>query len=324
MTLSAVLALCIAGLVGVLRPDLRRTELIHKYADINSHFIRFPDGSVAHVELVGAAGKPTVVLLHGAMSSVQSWAAWLPALASSFRVIAVDLPGHGLTGETGAQDYSRSGMVDFVRLVLRSLGEKHVALIGHSMGGGVAAEYAEQFPDEVWALVLIDSAGVHIANRPETEAARLARNPVTRAVLPWIMPKWEVARALRRMYGDPAKVTNVLVDRIAELERFPGNRAGLIRHYLAPNDDALVEAGLPVLKIPVLIEWGALDTVQPRAAAETFHRLIPGAHLVIYPGVGHNLIEEAPLISERDAAAFLSRCAEEFPVTGATWLSEIP
>jgi pimeloyl-ACP methyl ester carboxylesterase len=105
------------------------------------------------------------------------------------------------------------------------------------------------------------------------------------------MPKWELARALRRMYGDPAKVTNELVDRIAELERFPGNRAGLISHYLAPNDDALVEAGLPALKIPVLIEWGALDSVQPRAAAETFHRQIPGAHLVIYPGVGHNVMK---------------------------------
>jgi pimeloyl-ACP methyl ester carboxylesterase len=306
VTLSAVLALFVAALVGLLRPDLPRAELIQKYAGVNSRFIRFPDGSVAHIELLGAAGKPTVVLLHGAMSSIQSWAGWMPALATSFRVVAMDLPGHGLTGETGAQDYSRAGMVAFVRFVLRSLGEKRVALIGHSMGGGVAAEYAEQYPDEVWALVLIDSAGVHIAGRPETEAAKLAHNRVTRAVLPWIMPKWELARALRKMYGDPSRVTNELVDRIGELERFPGNRAGLIGHYRAPSDDAVVEAGLPALGVPVLIEWGALDTVQPRAAAERFQRQIPGAQLVVYPGVGHNVIEEAPVVSERDAAAFLS------------------
>ena len=198
-------------------------------------------------------------------------------------------------------------MVTFVHAVLKSLGEKRVAVVGHSMGGGVAAEYAERYPDEVWALVLVDSAGIHVAGRPDTEAAKLARNPVTRAVLPWVMPKWELTRALRKMYGDPSKVTGALVDRICELERFPGNRAGLIGHYLAPSDDARLEAGLSDLKLPVLIEWGGLDAVQPRAAAEVFRRRILGAQLVVYPGVGHDVIEEAAVASERDAEGFLDR-----------------
>ena len=306
IALAAVVALSAAGLIGFLRPDLPRAELIQKYVDGNSRFIRLPDGSEAHIEILGRAGSPAVVLLHGAMSSVQSWTGWLPSLSMSYRVIAIDLPGHGLTGETGVRDYSRAGMVAFVRSILRALGEKRVALVGHSMGGGVAVEYAERYPDETWALVLIDSAGIHIAGRSDTEAAKLARNPMTRALLPWIMPKWELARALRRMYGDPAKVTDALVDRICELERFPGNRVGLIGHYLAPSDDAVLEAALPSISAPVLIEWGALDTVQPRAAAEIFRRQIRGASLVIYPGVGHDVIEEAPAVSERDAAAFLS------------------
>jgi pimeloyl-ACP methyl ester carboxylesterase len=306
VVLAGVVALFLACFASFLRPDLPRAELIRKYVDVNSHFIQLPDGSDAHLEILGEAGKPTVVLLHGAMSSVQSWDGWKHSISKSNHVIVIDLPGHGLTGETRARDYSRMGMVTFVRAILRSLGETHVAFVGHSMGGGVAAEYAERFPDEVWALVLIDSAGIHIPGRPETESAKLARNPVTRALLPWIMPKWEVARALRKMYGDPSKVTDTLVDRICELERFPGNRAGLIGHYLALSDDGAVEASLPALNVPVLIEWGGLDTVQPRAAAETFQRAIPGARLVIYPGVGHDVIEEAPELSERDAAAFLS------------------
>jgi pimeloyl-ACP methyl ester carboxylesterase len=306
ISLSLVSALVTASLIGFLRPDLPRAELIEKYADRNSRFIHLPDGSNAHVEILGAAEKPTVVLLHGAMSSTQSWSGWMPSLSMNYRVIAIDLPGHGLTGETGVRDYSRSGMVEFVHTILKSLGEKHIALIGHSMGGGVAAEYAERFPEEVWALVLIDSAGIRIAGRPDTEAAKLARNQVTRAVMPWIMPKWELARALRKMFGDPAKVTDALVDRISEIERFPGNRAGLIAHYLAPSDDAALVARLPALNVPVLIEWGALDKVQPCAAAETFRRRIPGARLSIYAGVGHDVIEEAPAVSEREAAAFLS------------------
>ena len=62
--------------------------------------------------------------------------------------------------------------------------------------------------------------------------------------------------------------------------------------------------------MPVLIEWGGLDTVQPRAAAETFRRQIPNARLLVYPGVGHNVIEETPSMSESNAAAFLSAAAE--------------
>jgi pimeloyl-ACP methyl ester carboxylesterase len=309
IVLSALLALFIAALVGLLRPDLSRAELIQKYADVNSRFIQLPDGSNAHLEILGAVGKPTVVLLHGAISSVQSWAGWIHSLSTKYRVVAIDLPGHGLTGETGTRDYSRSGMVTFVHSVLKSLGEKRVALVGHSMGGGVAAEYAERYPDEVSALVLIDSAGIHIAGRLDTEAAKLARNPITRAVLPWVMPKWELTRALRKMYGDPSKVTDALVDRICEIERFPGNRVGLIGHYLAPSDDAVLEAGLSAIRVPVLIEWGGLDTVQPRAAAEVFRQRIPGAQLVIYPGVGHDVIEEAAALSERDAQDFLDRAS---------------
>ena len=75
----------VGGLVAFLRPDLPRAELIQKYADGNSRFIKLSDGSEAHVELLGAAGKPTVILLHGAMSSVQSWAAWMPSLSMSFK-----------------------------------------------------------------------------------------------------------------------------------------------------------------------------------------------------------------------------------------------
>lgn len=288
---------------------MRLCDVYRKYADVDSRFILLPDRSEAHVEILGTAGRPTVVLLHGAMSSVQSWAGWMPSLSTNYRIVAIDLPGHGLPGETGVRDYSRAGMVTFVHSILKSLGEKHVALVGHSTGGGVAAEYTERFPNEVWALVLIDSAGIHIAGRPDTEAAKLSRNPVSRAVLPWVMPRWELARALRKMFGDPSKVTDELVDRICEIERFPGNRAGLIGHYLAPSDDAAVEAGLSAVNVPVLIEWGCLDNVQPRAAAETFRRQIPGAQLIIYPGVGHDVIEETPAISERDAEDFLARAA---------------
>jgi pimeloyl-ACP methyl ester carboxylesterase len=308
----AVAAVASAAVVFV-RPDLPRATLIAKYADAQSRFVALPDGTVAHVEIEGPAGQPTVVLLHGAMSSIQSWAGWRPALSARYRVVSIDLPGNGLTGETAARDYSRPGMVAFVRAVLGALGVNREAVIGHSMGGGVAAEYAERYPNEVWALVLIDAAGVSVAGANETESRRLAQNPVTRAILPWILPRAMLAKGLRKTFGDPSKVTDAMVDRIAEIERFPGDRAGLIGHYLAKSDDAALQAGLPSLRLPVLIEWGGLDTVQPLAAARTYDQQIRGARLIVYPGVGHDVIEEAASSSERDAEAFLSSVPKERP-----------
>jgi pimeloyl-ACP methyl ester carboxylesterase len=139
---------------------LPRESLIRKYAGPNSRFIQLPDGSAAHVEINGQSDKPVVVLLHGGPgSSVRNWDGWTPALAADYRVVAIDLPGDGVTSQTGSKDYSRPGMVAFIHAVLSAIGVHREALVGHSMGGGVAVEHAERYPGEVWALVLIDSSG---------------------------------------------------------------------------------------------------------------------------------------------------------------------
>ncbi len=149
--LLAVIAALVVGAILFVRPDLPRTALIKQYADANSRFIKLPDGSDAHVEILGAPDKPVVVLLHGAMSSVQSWdAMWTPRLSTHYRVIAIDLPGSGLTGETGARDYSRSGMVAFTHQVLKALGVSlTVSWPGFlNRAAAWAAEYAERYPQE--------------------------------------------------------------------------------------------------------------------------------------------------------------------------------
>jgi pimeloyl-ACP methyl ester carboxylesterase len=306
IALLVVIAALAAAAATYIQPDLPADSLIRRYGSANSHFLRLPDGSHAHVEIEGDAQRPVVVLLHGAMSSLQSFAGWRGPLAQAYRVIAIDLPGNGLTGETVTHDYSRAGMVSFVHAVLGVLTVHEAALVGHSMGGGVAAEYTEKYPGEVWALILIDASGVPRAAGSETGAAKLARNPLTRRLVPWIMPRAAVARALRHMFGDPSKVTDQMVDRITELERFPGNRTGLLGHYMAPNDDAWVTGQLSTVKAATLIEWGAVDPVLPLSAAEVFHAQIPQSHLVVYPGVGHVPIEEIPAASVHDALDFLA------------------
>jgi pimeloyl-ACP methyl ester carboxylesterase len=299
-----VAAAIVAG--ALVRPDLSRATLRAKYADARSRFVTLPDGSVAHVRVDGPSGAPTIVLLHGAMISLQSWDTWSERLSEKYRVVRIDAPGHGLTGPTTAGDYSRAGMVAFVHAVLKNLGVGREAMVGHSMGGGVAAEYAERYPDEVWGLVLVDASGIPRSPSQGSGLGVVAHNPLLRPILRWSMPRWLIARGVRKAFADPTKATDAMIDRVYDLVHYPGNRAGLIGHYLAPSDDVAVEAGLPGLKVPTLIEWGAADGVLPVSSAREFQRRIPNATLVIYEGVGHVVPEELPEQSAHDAADFLA------------------
>ena len=312
LALIFLAAVLVIGAAALIRLDMPRTALIAKYAGPRARFVPLPDGSVAHVRIEGPRDKPTVVLLHGAMDSLQSWDFWARRLSENYRVVSIDEPGHGLTGPTVAGDYSRAGMVSFVHAVLRRLGARHEAIVGHSMGGGVAAEYAERYPGEVWALVLVDATGIPRTG-PRSGLDAMAQHALLRPVLRWTLPRWIIAAGIRKMVGDPSKVTDEMIDRIYDLLHFPGNRAALIGRYLAPSDDAAVEAGLPRLAVPTLIEWGGSDPVLPVSSAREFQRLIRNARLVLYPGVGHLVPEELPDESEHDAAAFLAQVQPSAP-----------
>ena len=303
ISLAAVLVL---GAAALIRLDMPRTALIAKYAGPKARFVPLPDGTVVHVRLEGPRDKPTVVLLHGEMNSLQSWDSWAQRLSENYRVVSIDEPGHGLTGPTVAGDYSRAGMVSFLHAVFGRLNVRRAAIVGHSMGGGVAAEYAERYPNEVWALVLVDASGIPRTG-PRSGLDAMAQHALLRPVLRWSLPRWMIGAGIRKRVGDRSKVTDEMIDRIYDLVHFPGNRAALIGRYLAPSDDAAVEAGLTSLAVPTLIEWGGSDPVLPLSSAREFQRLIRDARLVVYPGVGHLVPEELPEQSERDAAAFLAQ-----------------
>jgi pimeloyl-ACP methyl ester carboxylesterase len=287
------------------RLDLDRNSLITKYADVHSRFLHLPGGTIAHVRIAGAAEGPAVVLLHGSMSSLQSWTEWESVLLSDYRVISLDLPGHGLTGPTVERDYTRDGMVAFVHEVLGQLDISQAAFIGHSMGGGVALAYAEQHHGEVSALVLIDANGLPRTAAQGSGLARLARQPILRPVLRWATPRWLIARGLRNSFADPAKLSERLLDQTYDLVRFPGNRAAFIGHYRANDNDALVKTRLGEISTPTLVLWGSADPILPLSLGEDLHRGIRDSKLIVYPGVGHVATEEAAQQSQRDVARFL-------------------
>ena len=294
--------------VSVVRFDKSKQELLPKYTNAASQFLTLPDGATAHVRDEGDKTAPALVLIHGSNSSLQTWEPWVKLLGAKFRIVTMDMPGHGLTGAVPNDDYSRDGMVEFTHEVVRQLGIAHYAIGGNSMGGGVAAEYAERYPAEVSALILVDAAGLPHKAQPGDKvplAFRLARMPVLNKILLYVTPRSMIAEGLHKVFVDQSKVTEEMISRYYDLTLYAGNRrATAIRFRTPPNDEAVAEK-LGTIEAPTLILWGGKDGLIPVANAAEFAKRIPHSKVIVYPDVGHLPMEEVPGKSAADVAAFL-------------------
>lgn len=303
-----VLALVVMA-VSVVRFDKTKDELIPKYAQAPSQFIALDSGAVAHVRDQGKADGPVLVLIHGSNASLHTWEPWVAILGAKYRIVTMDMPGHGLTGAVPGDDYSRSGMVVFAHEVVGKLGLTRYAIGGNSMGGGVAAQYVEDYPQEVTALILVDAAGLPRKVDPDAKVPlgfRLARLPVLNKVMLYVSPRSIFAEGVRKVFVDQSKVTEAMIDRYYDLNLYDGNRRATgIRFRLPFNDDA-VASRLGEIRVPVLILWGEKDGLIPVSTAHEFKQRIAGAKAVIYPDVGHIPMEEVPERSAADVDEFLS------------------
>lgn len=304
------LVIVVLALVGAVwwfsDPDIPRSVLEAKYATPPSEFIMLPDGARAHVRDQGNKNGPVLVLVHGSNASLFTWEPWVKRLGDSYRIVTMDLPGHGLTGAVPNGDYSQDGMVTFVDEIVTKLGIPNFALGGNSMGGGVVARYAEEHPDKVRALILVDAGGEPGKMGDHIPLAfRLARMPVVNKLLLFITPRAIVKEGLNDAIVHKQIITDKMIDQYWEFARMKGSRAATATRFALPftND---VKAHIGDIRAPTLILWGEQDHLIPVASAYAFHKDIPGSKLIVYPATGHIPMEEVPDRSAADVRAFLT------------------
>ncbi|HWE89893.1 MAG TPA: alpha/beta hydrolase [Pseudonocardiaceae bacterium] len=244
---------------------------------------------------ITGAGDP-VVLLHGIAGSTHTWTAVLEELADRGfpgPVLAPDLPGHGDSSAPRA-DYSLGALACAVRDLLALLGHQRVTLVGHSLGGGVAMQFAYQFPDMCGRLVLVDSGGLG----PEVSAVlRAAALPGAPLVLP--------------LLANPVTVTvGARLGRLAERlgVRFSAEQRELARHFASLADPDRRQAFLWTARgvldphgqrvsavdrlhlsagVPTLIVWGDRDPLIPLAHGRRAAELIPDSRCEVFRDAGH-------------------------------------
>ncbi len=301
--------IAIAAILGVsyclYTPDIPRNVLVAKYATPPSQFLTLTDGARAHIRDRGPRTAPALVLIHGSNASLFTWERWAARLDDTFRVITIDMPGHGLTGAVPSGDYSQPAMVTFIAEAAQRLRLTRFALGGNSMGGAVAARFAEEYPGRVTQLILVDAGGM-----PSREGERiplvfrLARIPVLNAILLHVTPRILVVDGLNHAIVRKSIINDTMIDRYWDFARMAGTREATLESLNAPGDHFVAEhAGL--ITMPTLILWGEEDHVIPLDAARAYAKAIRGARLIVYPGTGHLPQEEVADKSAADVRVFL-------------------
>lgn len=306
----AALVVLVAAFLLLLTPDTDRDAMIAKYGGSDAAFAAGPAGQRIHYRDQGRRDGPAIILLHGSNASLHTWEPLVDRLGGDYRIVTLDLPGHGLTGAIPSRDYSASAMIDAVDVVAARLELDRFILGGNSMGGWVAWRYALEHPARVEALLLLDAAGMPLRKgekAPESNVGfRILEYPFGRWLATRITPRLLVEQSLRGSVEKQDIVDDAMIDRYWELLRFPGNREATVMRARTDREPELA-ARVGEIGAPTLILFGDKDRLINPSAAQTFGERIAGSEIVLLAGIGHLPMEEAPDEVAAAIADFLKR-----------------
>lgn len=305
---STLITLLLIAVIYGWRSDLPLEQLTARWAPPPSQWIDV-DGIHLHWRDQGRRDDPLpVILLHGTSASLHTWEGWVPTLAAERRVISLDLPGFGLTGPTADGDYRLARHVEHLTHLLDQLQIKRAVLVGNSFGGQIAWATAVLAPERVAGLVLIDAAGYPFVPKSIPIGFQIARNPTLAPIIRYLTPRALVAASVRNTYGDPARVSEDLIDRYFQLTLRAGNRQALIARFQQSVHGEMAER-IAQVQVPTLILWGGRDQLIPPENGEHFHTDIAGSELVVFPQLGHVPQEEDAAATVAVAGRFLAERA---------------
>lgn len=277
-------------------------ELIPIYANSSSQFMSILGMQVHYRDQGVQSDSVPLILLHGMSSSLNTWDSVVFYLANHRRVISLDLPGFGLTGPSPENMYNFDYYNKFIDSFTRRLQLTKFTLVGNSMGGSIAWNYALFNPAVVDKLVLIDAAGYPKRGESGSLGFKIASTPVINNILLFATPKALVRKSLETIYFDQSRVTDAQVERFHDMAIREGNRAAALLIFKGSFGTFQFKGKIKEIKTPTLVLWGEKDNLISVENAYQFNQDIKGSKLEVYPNVGHVPMEEVP---ERVAKSIL-------------------
>ena len=272
--------------------------------DASKKLMALPNGeSLAYIDR-GERSGPAVVLIHGYTDNARDWVPMLPYLSKHYRLILVDIRGHGRSSKPECC-YTRLDFAYDIKLLLDALGVQKADIVGHSLGSIIAQTFAEYWPERTAHVVLVSSTGGAPPDRPRkppqfdfAAEIRKLKEPIE-ADSPFMIAWWDSPTPvdpdfLRRQRQDAAGIP--------------------LRVWLAVLDQALpannvygdLQNTLPRLKAPTLLIWGSKDPIMEEDVRQTLRNALPNAKVKIFDGLGHNPFWEDPRGVAEAINAFLN------------------
>jgi len=234
------------------------------------------------------ADRPSLLLIHGFGNSLQSFRELAPRLADCCHVIAIDMPGYGLSDKPVNFDYHNGPQAKVLIAAAKEIGLQRVIYVGHSLGGAVALQAAVLDPN-ARGLVLLNPG---IIRTGVPKIVQITLPPLPRMSAKMFASRDFRGNFLKQSYADPSIVTEKVIDDVMLGARAEGYMAGmtsLMKQYREGEEIALA----PQVKVPTLIPWGDRDKNKPLSEADELQAMIPGSRLVHFANAGHYVHEES-------------------------------
>ena len=245
--------------------------------------------------------KKHVLFIHGIGASLVGWRDIPDALSEHFHTVSVDLIEFGGSDKPETADYTVKGLSRFIFDFLQAIGirieEEKICIVGHSLGGYIALQFATEKKDLVEKLVLVDPSGELNGPTPLLSRYRDAANESLQ-----VLKYDKLKKVFEDMYALSSSLLPMVVGIFLDTIEKPG---ALYAFNSAFNDSTGKEIESNELKrikdIPCSILWGANDNlISPNEYAEKFLRDLPNAHLEIIPDAGHApFVEKTAIVYER-------------------------
>jgi pimeloyl-ACP methyl ester carboxylesterase len=281
-----------------------RLEIDLDAFDASKKLMALPNGeSLAYIDR-GERSGPAVVLIHGYTDNARDWVPMLPYLSKRYRLILVDIRGHGQSSKPECC-YTRLDFAYDIKLLLDALGVQKADIVGHSLGSIIAQTFAEYWPEHTAHAVLISSTGGSPPDLPKkppqfdfAAEIRKLKEPIE-ADSPFMIAWWD----------SPTPVDPDFIRRQRK------DAAGIpLRVWLAVLDQALpasniygdLQSTLPRLKAPTLLIWGSKDPIMEQDVRQSLRDALPNAKVKTFDGLGHNPFWEDPRAVAEVINAFLS------------------
>jgi pimeloyl-ACP methyl ester carboxylesterase len=250
-------------------------------------FVEVDGYPVNHVD---AGAGETVIFIHGLGGSWEDWIEQLQALAPSYRVCAIDLPGFGASPPPAkvGPDYTLSYIADFIRKLMDAKGYERATLVGNSLGGGITLRCAIDFPERVKGVALAN--GIGLGKELSGFNRILAFPGVARMYIP-LVNRDTVVKIWQSLFFDHSKIAPHMVERTWQWLRKDETKRYLIQLYPRAisiwGQKYILLPELEKLRCPAMITWGINDEVLPVSQAVRGFTGMRTAELRLFRECGH-------------------------------------